>query len=183
MLTLDTQTKLYIAGLQNRIKELEKRLEVAQQPAQEPYGYVTTLRNGTKHFYESMPYLDNAIKCDAVYLAARQPAQEPVMDITFSQFLFDVHTAAGLVSHGKQCKALGERLGKYVMRYREPVKQESEIHVTTQGVSFGKYCWYSHESITGYNVEQLNSGFCSLTAIKYMEWVRASLPPVKEVQS
>ena len=63
----------------------------------------------------------------------QQPAQEPAMDITFSQFLSDVLTAAGLVSHGKQCKALGERLGKYVMKYREPVssnelvKQESKL--------------------------------------------------------
>jgi hypothetical protein len=44
-----------------------------------------------------------------------EPAQqEPV---AFKQFLSDVHTAAGLVTHGKQCKALGERLGEGVMRY------------------------------------------------------------------
>lgn len=35
----------------------------------------------------------------------------------FRQFLSDVLTAAGLVSHGKQCKALGERLGKACMKY------------------------------------------------------------------
>lgn len=37
--------------------------------------------------------------------------------MAFKQFLSDVHTAAGLVTHGKQCKALGERLGKGVMLY------------------------------------------------------------------
>jgi hypothetical protein len=47
---------------------------------------------------------------------AEQPA--PVQDtVAFKQFLSDVHTAAGLVTHGKQCKALGERLGEGVMRY------------------------------------------------------------------
>ncbi len=71
------------------------------------------------------------------------PAQEPVMDITFSQFLFDVHTAAGLVSHGKQCKALGERLGKYVMRYRElaqePVKRlQAAIEGELNGLAIDK---------------------------------------------
>jgi len=45
---------------------------------QDTYGYVRTLRNGTTWFYESMPYLDNAIKCDTVYLQAQQPAKEPV---------------------------------------------------------------------------------------------------------
>jgi hypothetical protein len=42
------------------------------------------------------------------------PVQEPV---AFKQFLSDIHTAAGLVTHGKQCKALGERLSEGVMRY------------------------------------------------------------------
>lgn len=47
-----------------------------------------------------------------------QAKQEPVCDVTFSRFLSDVLTAAGLVSHGKQCKALGDRLGNYVVKYR-----------------------------------------------------------------
>lgn len=34
---------------------------------QESYGYVTTLRNGTQHFYKTSPYLDNAIDCIAVF--------------------------------------------------------------------------------------------------------------------
>jgi hypothetical protein len=46
------------------------------------------------------------------------PKPAPVQDtVAFKQFLSDVHTAAGLVTHGKQCKALGERLGEGVMRY------------------------------------------------------------------
>ncbi len=56
----------------------------------------------------------------------------------------------------------------------------SEIKVTSQGVSFGKYCWYSHERITGYEAERLNRGDCNLTASQYMEWVQASLPSDSE---
>ena len=41
-------------------------------------------------------------------------AREPELD----QFLSDVMTAAGLVTHGKQCKQLGERLGAAVMKLR-----------------------------------------------------------------
>ena len=36
----------------------------------------------------------------------------------FDQFLSDVLTAAGLVTHGKQCKALGERLADMCMKLR-----------------------------------------------------------------
>lgn len=36
----------------------------------------------------------------------------------FEQFLSDVLTAAGLVTHGKQCKALGERLADMCMKLR-----------------------------------------------------------------
>ena len=40
--------------------------------------------------------------------------REPELD----KFLSDVMTAAGLVTHGKQCKQLGERLGAAVMKLR-----------------------------------------------------------------
>lgn len=43
-----------------------------------------------------------------------------------NQFLSDVLTAAGLVTHGKQCKALGERLGAMVMRLRAAPQQEAQ---------------------------------------------------------
>jgi hypothetical protein len=44
-------------------------------------------------------------------------AAQPAASAEYSQFLTDVMTAAGLVSHGKQCKALGERLGAGAMKY------------------------------------------------------------------
>jgi len=37
-------------------------------------------------------------------------------EIEEQQFLSDVITAAGLVSYGKQCKALGERISKYAYK-------------------------------------------------------------------
>lgn len=46
--------------------------------------------------------------------AVRPAGWEP----EFDQFLSDVMTAAGLVTHGKQCKQLGERLGAAVMKLR-----------------------------------------------------------------
>ena len=50
----------------------------------------------------------------ALYTAPQPVAREP----EFDQFLSDVMTAAGLVTHGKQCKQLGERLGAAVMKLR-----------------------------------------------------------------
>lgn len=35
--------------------------------AQDPYGFVTTLKNGAIGFYKQSPYLDNAVSCDAVF--------------------------------------------------------------------------------------------------------------------
>lgn len=50
--------------------------------------------------------------------AAPKAAPGEVSDTQHSQFLSDVLTAAGLITHGKQCKALGERLADMVMRLR-----------------------------------------------------------------
>lgn len=47
--------------------------------------------------------------------AQRQAGQESV---AFSQFLSDVLTAAGLVEHGKQCKALGRRVADGCATFR-----------------------------------------------------------------
>jgi len=44
----------------------------------------------------------------------------------FTQFLSDVLTAAGLVSHGKQSKGLGKRLSNKVMLYYGLI-QESKV--------------------------------------------------------
>lgn len=49
---------------------------------------------------------------------AAQETYPQMMPAELSQFLSDVMTASGLVSHGKQCKALGERLGDACMRLR-----------------------------------------------------------------
>jgi hypothetical protein len=98
-------------------------------------------------------------------IARLKPAQEPVMDITFSQFLSDVHTAAGLVSHGKQCKALGERLGKYVMKYREPVSSNEHVKQESKG-----YCKLGDACNCWGDLPRIREG-CS-------SWV---MPPVKEV--
>ena len=54
--------------------------------------------------------------------AVQQPTQavQPAgWEPEFDQFLSDVMTAAGLVTHGKQCKQLGERLGDAVMKLRK----------------------------------------------------------------
>lgn len=44
--------------------------------------------------------------------------RDAISSIEYEQFLSDVMTAAGLVSHGKQCKDLGRRLAEGVMRIR-----------------------------------------------------------------
>ena len=44
------------------------------------------------------------------------PGVEAVSEREFKQFLSDVLTAAGLVTHGKKCKDLGRRLGEMSMR-------------------------------------------------------------------
>ena len=48
--------------------------------------------------------------------AAPAPGVEAVSEREFKQFLSDVLTAAGLVTHGKKCKDLGRRLGEMSMR-------------------------------------------------------------------
>lgn len=44
------------------------------------------------------------------------PGVDAVSEREFKQFLSDVLTAAGLVTHGKKCKDLGRRLGEMSMR-------------------------------------------------------------------
>lgn len=61
--------------------------------------------------------------------------KSPVTGVEFSQFLSDVMTAAGLVEHGKQCKALATRLGDTVMRLRvEPPPKADHLRDATQMV-------------------------------------------------
>ena len=49
-------------------------------------------------------------------------ATPAVSEREFKQFLSDVLTAAGLVTHGKKCKDLGRRLGEMSMRLRTAPK-------------------------------------------------------------
>lgn len=50
-------------------------------------------------------------------LAAQAERPEPAAWMDARQFLADVHTAAGMVEHGKQSKALAERLGNGCMKF------------------------------------------------------------------
>ena len=52
------------------------------------------------------------------YTAPQPTRAGAVESAEFDQFLSDVLTAAGLVTHGKQCKALGERLADMCMKLR-----------------------------------------------------------------
>jgi hypothetical protein len=62
--------------------------------------------------------------------------KDNVEPVAFKQFLSDVHTAAGLVTHGKQCKALGERLSEGVMRYMatQPAAQRQWVGLTDEEI-------------------------------------------------
>ena len=93
------------------------------QPAQaaEPVAWVWRFSDGS--FCETPFETQKACAQDAIgyegepaplYLAPQPVARRP----EFDQFLSDVTTAAGLVTHGKQCKQLGERLGAAVMKLR-----------------------------------------------------------------
>ena len=59
---------------------------------------------------------------DAPAQAVPAPGVEAVSEREFKQFLSDVLTAAGLVTHGKKCKDLGRRLGEMSMRLRTAPK-------------------------------------------------------------
>lgn len=52
----------------------------------------------------------------AIRAMAAQPIAAGQDPAEFRQFLSDVHTAAGLISHGKQSKHLGDRLSVAVMK-------------------------------------------------------------------
>ena len=58
-------------------------------------------------------------KADWERIAQAVLQAQPVQPATeYLQFLSDVMTAAGLVAHGKQCKALGERLRTGASEFR-----------------------------------------------------------------
>lgn len=60
----------------------------------------------------------------------------------------------------------------------QAARDAANVKVTTQGVQFGG-AWYSHERITGYTADQLNSGNCHVTGRAYMQWVYAAIAATK----
>ena len=66
----------------------------------------------------SLAALQGAIRAGvgAPAQAVPAPGVEAVSEREFKQFLSDVITAAGLVTHGNKCKDLGRRLGEMSMR-------------------------------------------------------------------
>lgn len=50
------------------------------------------------------------------------------------------------------------------------MNKKLEVTVSDAGVQFGN-AWLSHERITGYTAEQLNSGNCCITGNQYMKWL------------
>lgn len=49
------------------------------------------------------------------------------------------------------------------------------VKVSATGVQFGS-CWLSHEKITGYTADQLNSGDCNVIGGQYVAWLSAEDP-------
>jgi len=47
------------------------------------------------------------------------------------------------------------------------------VKVGIEGIQFGN-AWFSHEGITGYTADQLNSGNCRITGRAYMDWLAAA---------
>lgn len=72
---------------------------------------------------------------------APSAAPGPVSDTQHSQFLSDVLTAAGLITHGKRCKALGERLSDMVMRLRAASPTPPAEQQATKETSGGFHVW------------------------------------------
>jgi hypothetical protein len=68
--------------------------------------------------------------------------------VEWSRFLSDVLTAAGLVEHGKQCKALAFRLGDAVMRIRSAAPPAQVAAPTQQRVNVGTIGHVGHGKTT-----------------------------------
>ena len=107
-------------------KEARKYLERRAQPAAQALHVAATScpheidkDKIVLHFDSKQPG-KNALAQLAARLQAAQavpaPGVEAVSEREFKQFLSDVLTAAGLVTHGKKCKDLGRRLGEMSMR-------------------------------------------------------------------
>jgi len=88
-------------------------------------GRWTPMRNDAGRALDKRLELESSPSVEVFAAPVAQPQAEAVPQLT-NAFLADVMTAAGLVSHGKQCKALGERLGAEVARIRTATPQQAE---------------------------------------------------------
>ena len=52
------------------------------------------------------------------------------------------------------------------------VPRDLAVTVDKQGVAFGKWCWFSHETITGLPADKIPTG---IIGKKYWEWCQAML--------
>lgn len=73
------------------------------------------VRSAEKYSYEAESLLESKLR---ELVESSFSVREPLSDKLPKGFLADVVTAAGLVKHGKQSKALGERLASEVMQIR-----------------------------------------------------------------
>lgn len=99
---------------------------------------ITTSADVISGFTADIENLEREIAVLQAKLAAVGAAPDGMSHREFGQFLSDVITAAGLVSHGKQCKALGQRLGDAVMRLKkapQPAAQALECGNCFKGKS------------------------------------------------
>ena len=106
-------SKHYIRPVvEKMVAAMQAAIDKWGQPAQvaEPVAWLDPW-TGTKVTTDYDAYGKHGIP---LYTAPQPVAREP----EFDHFLSDVMTAAGLVTHGKQCKQLGERLGAAVMKLR-----------------------------------------------------------------
>ncbi len=122
-----------IVGLTNNKQDVEAiialRKTLTEQPAQQQEPVLRRIMQrladllDEDHFAE----IESIVAGAGVTPPAQQ--QEPV---AFSQFLSDVVTAAGLLSHGKTDKSLAARISEFALRLRtspQPAQQEPVAEV------------------------------------------------------
>ena len=86
-------------------------------------------------FSQDVDHAITAIREALASEASEQPAQqEPV---AFSQFLSDVVTAAGLLSHGKTDKSLAARISEFAFRLRTSPQSKPWVGLTDGQITAG----------------------------------------------
>ena len=81
--------------------------------------------------------------------------QQSVEPVAFKQFLSDVITAAGLVTHGKQCKALGERISDGAFQYMLHPPQQATVKQYLKVGDSRFESWYSELNQAGKGSKQI----------------------------